>query len=104
MTPTPEPVVLTTERLTLRPLTECDIPRWAEQLYADPDVTRYLPGTPLSPSERTERFYRYVAEHWAREGFGIWAVVERASGELIGQCGLNRVAELDAVELDYSLA
>jgi ribosomal-protein-alanine N-acetyltransferase len=83
---------------------EADIDAWARALYADPEVTRYLPGADVSPLERTRRFYDFVTEHWARHGFGIWAVTDRASGELLGQCGLSRVEELETVELDYSLA
>jgi ribosomal-protein-alanine N-acetyltransferase len=102
--PASEPVVLVTERLQLRPFVEADIATWARLLYADPEVTRYLPGSDASPLERTQRFYQFVTGHWARHGFGIWAVVERASGELLGQCGLSSVDELQTVELDYSLA
>jgi [ribosomal protein S5]-alanine N-acetyltransferase len=101
---TPEPVVLDTERLRLRSFIEADIETWARDLYADPEVTRFLPGADVSPLERTRRFYDFVAEHWARHGFGIWAVTDRASGALLGQCGLSRVEELQTVELDYSLA
>jgi RimJ/RimL family protein N-acetyltransferase len=41
------------------------------------------------------------AEHQRRHGFSFWAVVERASGELIGDAGLYRMG--GEVELGYTL-
>jgi RimJ/RimL family protein N-acetyltransferase len=93
-----------TQRLRLRGWTEADIEPWARLIYADSEVTRFLPGANVTPLERTERFYCYCVNHWAEHGYGIWAVTDRVTGEFIGQGGLNLVADLDAVELDYSLA
>lgn len=93
-----------TARLRLRPLVEDDIPDWARLIYADPDVTRYLPGPDMTPLERTERLYRYFTGQWPRHGFGEWAVTDRATGNFIGQAGLNHIADLDETELDYALA
>jgi ribosomal-protein-alanine N-acetyltransferase len=93
-----------TARLRLRPLAEDDIQVWASQLYADPDVTRYLPGSNASPIERTERLYKHFTEHWPRYGFGEWAVTDRESGDFLGQCGLNHIDNISETEIDYALA
>jgi ribosomal-protein-alanine N-acetyltransferase len=93
-----------TKRLRLRPLLEDDIPTWAKLVYADPEVTRYLPGSDVTPVERTERLYRYFTDHWPRHGFGEWAVIDRETGEFLGQAGLNHIADLNETELDYALA
>lgn len=97
-------VVVETERLRLRGWTEADIEPWTRLLYADPEVTRYLPASPFSPQERTARFYQYIVDHWARHGYGIWVVTQRTTGAFMGQCGLNHIDELGEVELDYALA
>jgi ribosomal-protein-alanine N-acetyltransferase len=34
----------------------------------------------------------------------VWAVVDKASGALVGQCGLNRLPDGSDVELLYALA
>jgi RimJ/RimL family protein N-acetyltransferase len=93
-----------TARLRLRPLVEDDIPDWARLIYADPEVTRYLPGPDVTPLERTERLYRYFSDHWPLHGYGVWAVTDRATGNFLGQAGLNHIADLNETELDYALA
>lgn len=95
---------LETPRLRLRGWTEADIEPWTRLIYADPEVTRFLPAATVTPEERTARFYRYIVEHWERHGYGIWAVMDRTTGAFMGQCGLNYIDEMDVVELDYSLA
>jgi ribosomal-protein-alanine N-acetyltransferase len=95
-------VEIETARLLLRPFTPEDGPALA-RLYADPAVTRYLPHSTRPPAERAERVIRFFADHWARHGFGVWAVVEKATGEVSGHCGLNDVPEVEAVEVLYAL-
>ena len=90
--------------MRLRPLDKDDIPDWAQLIYADPDVARYLPGPDVTPLERTERLYRHFAGQWPRYGVGEWAVTDRETGELLGQAGLNHIAGLKETELDYALA
>ena len=65
-----------TERLLLRPFSTADLDDWAGSIFADPDVTRYLPKREIPPHQRTERALKYVQEHWARHGYGLWAVTE----------------------------
>lgn len=101
------PLPIRTERLEIRPFELAD----AEQIheaYADPAV-----GWPLAPDgvsgsvEETrgilDHVRRYGAEH---EGLGPWAVVERASVTVIGDCGLFRCEDAWAfgeLEIAYRL-
>jgi ribosomal-protein-alanine N-acetyltransferase len=88
-----------TARLRLRPFTLDDLDAHA-RLYAAPEVTRWLADGPwIGPAahERSERTVRRFVAHWREHGFGVWAVEERASGRVIGQCGLNR---LDSGEIE----
>lgn len=41
-------------------------------INADPEVTRYL-NRPIGPVE-SAAFHARVLDHWARHGFGFWAV------------------------------
>jgi ribosomal-protein-alanine N-acetyltransferase len=90
---------LETARLRLRPFTLDDLSAHA-RLYADPDVTRWIADGPFlgaAAKERSERAVRRFVTHWRDHGFGVWAVEERATGRLIGQCGLNT---LDSGEVE----
>ena len=93
-----------TERLLLRQFTPADLELYTERIFADPDVTRFLPKRDISPQERAGRVLKYFGEHWQKHGFGDWAVTAKADGELIGHCGLNFVPEVGEVEVEYSLA
>ncbi|MBD4819353.1 GNAT family N-acetyltransferase, partial [Xanthomonas citri pv. citri] len=52
--------------------------------------------------ERTAQMLSDYAAHQARHGFAFWAVIERASGELVGDAGLEVTDQ--GVELGYTLA
>ena len=83
--------VLDTARLTLRPFTAGDAEAHA-RLYSDPEVTRYLGGAAAAaqhPKERSARTLEAFLSHWEEHGFGVWAVQERESRIVIGQCGLK---------------
>ena len=95
---------LETERLVLRQFTPADLDVYAMRIFADPEVTRFLPKRDIPPRQRAERVLKYFSEHWLEHGFGDWAVTDRADGQLIGHCGLNFVPEAGEVEVEYSLA
>ncbi len=99
-------MVLETRRLRLRPFEAVDAPAHAA-LYADPDVTRYLPGGPFrgeAVQARSTRSLSHFAAHWAQRGWGVWAVVDKATDTLIGQCGLNHLPDGSDVEILYALS
>jgi RimJ/RimL family protein N-acetyltransferase len=77
--------VIETERLRLRGHRLEDFPDSAA-LWADPVVTRFIGGKPLSEEEVWARVLRYVG-HWAWMGFGYWAVEEKSTGRFAGEMG-----------------
>lgn len=93
-----------TDRLSLRPFTQDDLDAYTARIYADPDVMRYLPKRDVLPRERAQKSIEYFTQHWEQFGYGVWAVVEKASGVLMGQCGLNHIGELNETELLYAYA
>lgn len=73
-----------TKRLELRAMRTGDFDRFAE-IWANPDVVRYI-GKPKTRNEAWQAFLSN-AGHWQMYGIGQWAIVERASQQLIGQTG-----------------
>jgi ribosomal-protein-alanine N-acetyltransferase len=97
---------LETPRLRLRPFEHADHAAHAA-IYADLEVTRFLPGGPFlgdAAPARSARSLSHFASHWAQHGFGVWAVVDKTTGAVIGQCGLNVLPDGSDVELLYALA
>jgi ribosomal-protein-alanine N-acetyltransferase len=100
---------LATQRLLLRPFGPGDAEAHA-RLYDDPDVTRWLGDGPWlgeAARARSRATLARFAEGWAMHGWGVWAVTDRMSGEVMGQCGLKHL-QLDAnaapeVEVLYAL-
>jgi RimJ/RimL family protein N-acetyltransferase len=77
---------LQTERLTLRMLRPDDFDAYAG-IVADSEVMRYIgEGKPLDRAEAW-RNLALMLGHWQLCGFGLWAVEERATGELVGRIG-----------------
>ena len=97
---------LETPRLRLRPFEPCDHAAHAA-MYADPEVTRFLPGGPFlgdAAAARSARSLSHFTSHWAQHGWGVCAVVDKATGKVVGQCGLNHLPDGSGVELLYAFA
>ena len=98
---------LTAPRLILRPFEPADIPAYAA-IRAKPHVVQYLSGGAAGVDRALEvareRIPAFEALWQEPGGYGPWAVVERASGLLIGHCGLRVWDALGgATELLYML-
>jgi RimJ/RimL family protein N-acetyltransferase len=77
---------LRTGRLELRRWREADRAPFAA-LNADPEVMRYFPA-PLSRAE-SDRLVDRFEQRFDEQGFGLWALELRATGEFLGFTGLN---------------
>ena len=77
--------VLETERLRLRGPRPDDFPAYAA-MWADPEVTRFINGAPLSDEEAWAKFMRAFG-HWTLVGYGFWTVEEKATGLRVGETG-----------------
>lgn len=78
--------VLETERLTLRAFTAADAAPLTA-IHGDERTMKYLGGQPDgSLLGAYDKILGYLG-HWALNGFGRWAVEEKASGRMIGRVG-----------------
>jgi RimJ/RimL family protein N-acetyltransferase len=94
---------LETPRLMLRPFEETDVAT-AFQWMSDPVVMQFMQfGADTSIEMTRDRIERYRA-HQTAHGFAKWLVVERESGEAIGDAGLMMLPELGWIDLGYRLA
>lgn len=96
--------VLETDRLRLRSFAQSDLDPFAEML-ADSRVVEYATysGRTMNRSQAWNWLCMMLG-HWHLRGFGIWAVEEKDSGNLIGRIGLQRLDWFEEVELVWMLA
>ncbi|HEI8865768.1 GNAT family N-acetyltransferase [Serratia sp. AKBS12] len=99
--------LLVTDRLILDSHTIDDFDAIAA-LWADPQVVRYIGGTPRDREDSWGRLLRYIG-HWQLLGYGCWAVREKVSGAFIGSIGFinfqrDITPPLDAPEMGWTLA
>jgi RimJ/RimL family protein N-acetyltransferase len=79
-----EGLILETERLQLRQLKPGDVDA-LELVLGDPVAMKFYPA-PYTREGVTEWIERNIARYRS-DGFGLWAMVLKSSGELIGDCG-----------------
>jgi [ribosomal protein S5]-alanine N-acetyltransferase len=79
--------ILETPRLTLREFTPQDADALALVL-SDPETMRHYPA----PYERAgvEQWIARNRERYKNDGVGLWAMLLKSTGELIGDCGITR--------------
>lgn len=78
--------ILRTRRLYLRELTQEDYSDLCEILQDE--ETMYAYEHAFSDSEAHEWLDRQLMRY-KNDGFGLWAVIDIASGEFLGQCGIT---------------
>jgi RimJ/RimL family protein N-acetyltransferase len=95
-------VHLETARLLLPPLGREHTAALA-QVYADPEVARYIGGDALDAVGTARQVDRFETV-WQERGYGQSALLDRSSGVLLGRAGLHPWPQWDEVELGYVLA
>lgn len=79
-------MILETERLTLRELTDDDYAALYAVL-ADSDIMEHYPYT--FDETRVRSWIQRNLRRYEEDGFGLWAVVLKETGEMIGDCGIT---------------
>ncbi len=92
--------ILETPRLILREFSPDDVDALACVL-SDPETMRFYPA-PLDQAG-VEDWITRNRRRYAKDGHGLWAMISKVNGELIGDCGLT-IQEVDGaneVEIGY---
>lgn len=92
--------VIETERLLLREFVAGDVDALAA-VISDPETMRFYP----KPYDRAgvESWIERNRRRYQDYGHGLWAMVLKSSGEVVGDCGLARqnVDGVDEIEIGY---
>jgi RimJ/RimL family protein N-acetyltransferase len=73
-----------TDRLILRPTAAEDFDAWAA-FMGDPESSRFLGGA--QPRAVAWRNFMTMAGCWSLQGYGMFSVIERATGRWLGRLG-----------------
>ena len=92
--------ILETERLYVRESCEEDVEAFY-RIYREPEITRFTEG--LYEHAISEKAYirEYIEKVYGYFEFGIWTVVLKDSGEIIGRAGISTREGFDMLELGY---
>lgn len=93
---------LNTERIFLRAITAEDINEFYEIMKKD-SVGKWLGIGKGMSLEETEQYMNKIIKHWNQYGFGVWATVNKSSGEIMGHCGLRYIDDTEDIEIIYLL-
>jgi RimJ/RimL family protein N-acetyltransferase len=93
--------VLRTERLVLRPWRDEDAAPFAA-MGADPAVMEHFPN--VLSREQSDATMARIRGHFAREGFGFWAVEVPGVTPFAGFCGIARPTFMPVVEIGWRFA
>ncbi len=92
--------ILETERLLLRE----SIPKDAEafaRIYREPAITRFMESLAESKVSNPDYFRQYAKHVYAFYEFGIWTVILKDTGEVIGRAGLSMREGFEFPQLGY---
>ena len=89
-----------TARLFLRPLGSAYLEAHHALVGSDPQVTWSGRTNTL---EKSRKVLETHMQHWEEHGFGMWAVLDKGSGELLGHAGLQRLEDTGEVQVGYYL-
>ena len=92
--------ILETERCIVRETTVEDVEAFYE-IYSHPSVTEHMEG--LYPDVEEEKQYvrDYIAKVYTFYEFGVWTVLEKSSGAVIGRAGLSCREGYEEPELGF---
>lgn len=92
--------ILETERLLVRETTVEDVDCFY-RIYAEPSVTDYMEDLFEDRDEEIAYIREYIETVYAFYGYGMWTVLEKESGKVIGRAGLSRREGFSLPELGF---
>ncbi|GGP14722.1 GNAT family N-acetyltransferase [Oceanobacillus neutriphilus] len=93
---------LNTERILMRPFAAEDINEFYKIVKKN-SVGKWLGIGKGMTVEEAEQYVNQIIKHWDQYGFGVWAAVNKSSGEMLGHCGLRYIDDTEDIEIIYLL-
>ena len=88
-----------TQRLVLRSMRQSDFDA-LYLIFTDANVMAAF-DHPLFTPEQMQRWLQRNLDHQNEYGYGLFSIILKETGELIGDCGLEQMEDMNAAELGY---
>lgn len=95
--------ILETERCVVRETTVEDVESFY-RIYAEPSITKYMEGLYEEKEKEIQYTKDYIKNVYGFYEYGLWTVINKKSGEVIGRAGVNWREDTESVELGYIIA
>ena len=95
--------ILETARCRLRETTVEDVDAFVE-IYSAPGITRYTEALYEDPDQEKAYLREYIEKIYTYYEYGVWTVLDRETGEIIGRAGFSERAGYDLPELGFVIA
>ncbi|MDE5931939.1 MAG: GNAT family N-acetyltransferase [Lachnospiraceae bacterium] len=92
--------ILTTNRCIIRETTTDDVDSFYE-IYREPSITEYMEGLFADRNEEIAYIQDYIKNVYRFYGYGMWTVLEKTDGKVIGRAGLSWREGYDIPELGF---
>lgn len=92
--------ILETKRCRVREMTVEDVDSFY-RIYAEPSITEYMEDLSADRDKEIANIKDYIEKIYAFYGYGMWTVLEKESGAVIGRAGISWRAGYDVPELGF---
>lgn len=92
--------ILETERCIVRETTVADVDEFY-RIYAEPSITRYMDDLYGQPCQEREYIREYIEKVYGFYGYGMWSIVNKTTGSVMGRAGLSWREGYDIPELGF---
>lgn len=92
--------ILTTDRCVLRETVEEDADAFFE-MYANPQLTRYTDRLSVDKEQEKQHIREYIEKIYGFYEFGVWTVLEKTTGRVIGRAGFSFREGYEEPEIGY---
>lgn len=92
-----------TERCIIRETTVEDVDAFYH-IYAEPSITRYMDRLYEDPEEEKEYIRQYIEKVYGFYGYGLWTVLDKEDGRVIGRAGVSWREGFDIPEIGFVIA
>lgn len=95
--------ILTTNRCKIRETIVEDVDSFYE-IYREPSITYYMENLYADREEEAACMEDYIKNVYGFYGYGMWTVLEKTSGQIIGRAGISLREGYDIPELGFVIA